>query len=103
MKPEFDYLANVVGARFQTPISPFRVGMDLELGYRFAARGYTNVTPSIGRPRDDRRHRLDFGLSKRLTDLIVARFDYQHVSSVSNLPEADYDTNVVNLSLGMSY
>ena len=77
--------------------------MDLELGYRFAARGYTNVTPSIGRPRDDRRHRLDFGLSKRLTDLIVAHFDYQHVSSVSNLPEADYDTNVVNLSLGMSY
>jgi hypothetical protein len=77
--------------------------LDLELGYRFATRDYANVTPSIGRRRDDQRHRLDFGLSKRLTDLIVARFDYQHLSSISNLPEADYDTNVVNLSLGISY
>jgi hypothetical protein len=101
--PEFDYLANVVGARFQTPISPLELELDLELGDRFAARSYANVTPSIGRRRDDRQHRLDFGLSRRLTDLIVARFDYQHFSSISNLPEADYDTNVVNLSLGITY
>ncbi len=100
--PEFDYLANVVGARFQTPISPFEFELDLELGYRFATRDYANATPSIGRRRDDQRHRLDFGLSKRLTDLLVARFDYQHLSSISNLPEADYDNNVVNLSLSIS-
>jgi hypothetical protein len=49
--PEFDYLANVVGARFQTPISPLELELDLELGDRFAARSYANVTPSIGRRR----------------------------------------------------
>jgi tetratricopeptide (TPR) repeat protein len=97
---EFDYLGQVVGVRLVTPVAPFGFALDLELGYRFDYRDYSNQTPSIGERREDKRHFADFVVERRLTDLLVARLTYQHFTSDSNLPSADYTSNIVNLVLG---
>jgi len=100
---EFDYLGQVAGFRFATSVAPFGFALDLELGYRFAYRDYQNETPSIGERRLDQRHFADFVIERKIYEMLSARFTYQHLSSVSNLPEADYSSNIVNLGLGFEY
>jgi tetratricopeptide (TPR) repeat protein len=100
---EFDYRGQVAGARFETAMAPFDFDLELELGYRFAFRDYANATPSIGERREDRRHRFDIAVDRKLTELLTARLAYQYFRSSSNLPEADYDNNLLNLGLGIAF
>ena len=74
-----------------------------DLAYRLELRDYANVTPSIGTERDDDRHRIRFGIEKPLLEYATARFEYRHLTSNSNLPEADYDENTVEMTLGVEF
>lgn len=101
--PEFDYLGHEGGIRLAWPIAPFGFGLGLELGYHYAYRDYRHPTPSIGEKRDDQRHLADASLERRLGELLVARLAYRHLESLSDLPEADYASDVVDLSLRFEY
>ena len=60
-------------------------GLDPSLAYDFCFFGSRNSTET------------------RITEYLVARLSYQHLTSDSNLPEADYSSNVVNLGVGFDF
>ena len=35
-----------------------------------------------------------------MTERVFAKFDYEHIEAISNLALADYDENILTLSLG---
>jgi tetratricopeptide (TPR) repeat protein len=100
---EYDYLGHGASVRFATDVPIFGVVFDVDLAYRLELRDYANVTPSIGTERDDDRHRIRFGIEKPLLEYATARFEYRHLTSSSNLPEADYDENTVEMTLGVEF
>jgi Tfp pilus assembly protein PilF len=100
--PEFDYLGHRTRVGVRVPLPVVREAAAI-LGYEFSLRDYDEITPSIGRRRDDRRHSVRLGLEKVLRNGILARFDYEFVESESNLPSVDFTQNVVGMSLAFDF
>lgn len=71
--------------------------------WRYESRDFDGITPSIGEPREDDRHRLNAELEFPITDIIFVAAEYEYGDFSSNLPSADYKQNVFTLSLGASF
>ena len=98
--PQFDFAANKVKVRFSKRIPMGRNHATFKLGWRFEARDYSSITPSIGVKRNDRRHRLQSELEIPLTKHVFGVVEFDHNIYDSNLPSADYTENVVGARLG---
>lgn len=100
---EFDYGAHKIKVRYAKRL-PFRGRQaKLKLGWRYEKRDYKNITPSIGVIRDDNRHRFQAEIELPITDVFYGQIELGHAIYTSNLPTADYDRNVVALSLGARF
>ena len=100
---EFDYLGNYVGARLRAPleIGPREIRLGLDYGY--VVKSYSNVTPSIGEKRKDRRHTFGFSVIAPLIRHLDAVLEYDFIHSKSNLPSQDYNENIVSLRAQASF
>lgn len=102
-RAEFDYTGNAVRAGWHAPWPGIGPDGTIDLSYRYTTRDYDNITPSIGRKRDDDRHSFGIVLARRVTESLLGRLRYQYTSADSNLQSADYDQNVVSLTFEYAF
>ncbi len=100
---EFEYLGNLLTARFKTSASIGGFDFDTTAFFQYQSRDYDNETASIGTKRDDDRYTVGLGFGKNLSRIIRARLNYQYFNSDSNLSDADYEDHTVTMSLGFDY
>jgi len=101
--PQFDYDAHQFKLRFSQRFPIASREAELKLGWRYETRNYDNVTPAIGVPRDDDRHRLQAELEVPINDTFFVRTDYEYGDYSSNLPTADYMQHLVGVYLGAKF
>jgi hypothetical protein len=91
----YDYESNSVKLRYIYRTELFSKLAKLELAWRYEDRDYSSITPQIGEPRDDKRHRwrLDFEVPI-LWDGGALQFYYGYADYESNLPQADYTQTI---------
>lgn len=97
--PQFDYVGHTVKLGFT---QKFEVGGNdgqMKLGWRYQSRDYQGITPSIGRERDDDRHRLRAEVAIPLADWASISARYTYSDYASNLSSVDYSQNVMDMSL----
>jgi hypothetical protein len=97
---EFDYTGHYLNLGLSTPWKLSSQHGKLELGYQYYTRDYSNITPSIGKKRDDDRHTFNIKGILDLPSNFFASLSYEHIDASSNLPSADFDENIVTLSAG---
>lgn len=96
---EFDYDGYLLSARYKTVLG--NSDAEIRLGYDFLSRDYSKITPSIGVERDDERHTLTGRAQVPLIGKLNGRLEYKYVDASSNLPSADYNEHIVQLSFGI--
>ncbi|RME62485.1 MAG: hypothetical protein D6782_12105 [Alphaproteobacteria bacterium] len=101
--PQFDFDGHNFKLRFSKRIAMGKRDAKLKLGWRYEARDYDNITPSIGVRRDDDRHRLEAELEIPLSDRFYVLADYTYADFSSNLPSADYSQNLVSARIGYRF
>ncbi len=99
---EFEYLGHSLNAGVKLPV-PFLEQTKINFGYKFYFRDYQNVTASIGKKREDFKHTLEMQIFQPIYKNLNAKLKYQYINSISNLASSDYQENVVNLLLGISF
>lgn len=101
--PQFDYQ----GDRFRVQLThrlPLREReLTFRTGLRSESRDYTNLTPSIGAPRNDDRVQFEASAELPLGERLVATFDYQRADNQSNLAAVDFDEDKVSMSFNASF
>ncbi|GAB4149004.1 MAG: hypothetical protein Tsb0016_20180 [Sphingomonadales bacterium] len=75
----------------------------LKLSWRYEARNYSGITPSIGVERDDDRHRLQADLELPISDRFYTAIEYTYTNFSSNLAAADYTQNLLTARLGYRF
>lgn len=98
--PQYDYLGHYFNGGLSTPMPLFSQQAKLDLSYEYYTRDYSNITPSIGKERGDHRHRFGLGAQVDLSDAFFARLKYEYIDATSNLPSADFNENIVTVSVG---
>ncbi len=101
--PEFDYGAHKARVRYTKRVPFYGRRVRLRGAYRFEQRNYDNVTPSIAALRDDTRHRLIGDVYVPITDNVFGKLEYQHAINKSNLPSADYNRDLLTVTLAVKY
>jgi tetratricopeptide (TPR) repeat protein len=99
--PEFDYDGYELSLGLQAFFSISDRELELDTVFEYLDRDYDNITPSIGRKRDDRRKTLRIGVARGLDGVGEVRLDWERIDADSNLPSADYRQNVIRLSVGV--
>lgn len=101
--PEFDYQGGMFSLGTSMPIRLGTLSPHLKVNYQYYWRDYENVTASIGERRDDRQDSINFELDQPLSKDVSAKLNYEWVNADSNLPSADYQSNVLSLSLQANF
>ena len=101
--PQFDFQAHNLKARFAQRIPIGSSYAKFKLGYRFEARDYSSITPSIGVIRDDTRHRFQAELEIPVTERIYTLIESEQAEFSSHLPSADYAQDLASLRLGVRF
>jgi Tfp pilus assembly protein PilF len=101
--PEFDYDGYELSLGLKAFLSISDRELELDMVFEYLDRDYDNITPSIGRKRDDRRKTLRIGVARRLGKVGEVRLDWERTDADSNLPSADYRQNVIRLSVGVDF
>lgn len=101
--PQFDFQSHNLKARFSHRIPMGDGYAKLKLGWRYEARDYSAITPSIGVLRDDNRHRLQAEIEIPVTDRIYSVLEYEYADFSSNLPSSDYTQSAAAARLGIRF
>ena len=97
--PQFDYQAYYITLGLSSGINIFRKETKLRGSYQYYHRDYSNITPSIGAERDDKRHTISLQAVHPLTEHLSVELNYRYISSDSNLITNDFSENIVSLFL----
>lgn len=98
--PEFDFWGHYFDAGVKVKVPLPLLDPTFRASYRFYQRDYSNITPSIGVKRNDKRHDLKASVSMPIIAGVFGKLEYEYIKSISNLPSMDYPENVVTFSLG---
>lgn len=96
---QFDYQGTQVSAQLSHNVPVAGVDVRLRSRVRYEDRNYDEVTPAIGRKRDDERYRLDFSMALPLGKRLTATAAYEWADNRSNLPAVNFDESVWSLRL----
>lgn len=100
---EFEYLGHFLDTKVKLPIPFLNLQTKVSLGYNYYYKDYKNITASIGLKRDDFKHTAELGIYQPIYKNLHAKLNYQYINSISNLASSDYQENVANLLLGISF
>jgi Tfp pilus assembly protein PilF len=100
---EFEYLGHFLNTKVIFPIPLANLKTKVSLGYNYSYKDYKNITASIGEKRDDYRNTAEIQIFQPIYKNIYTKLNYQYINSVSNLASSDYQENVANLLLGISF
>jgi tetratricopeptide (TPR) repeat protein len=101
--PQLDYFSNRFRIDLDGSLDIRGLPVSLGVGWEYAGRDYSNITRRIRAERRDRRHLLRAGLRVQLLPHCEGMVDYVRVASRSNLPELDYDENILTFRVGVWY
>jgi len=101
--PEFTYWGNevTVGVRKDLPLSGYMP--EWRAQYRYRNRNYSNITPSIGEERSDKRHYVSTSLIFPLFDHFEFEAGYEFIGANSNLETVDYNEHIVTGTMRWTY
>ncbi len=100
---EFEYLGHFFYNKVKFPIPLLNLKTKVSLGYKYFFKDYKNITASIGEKRDDFRHTAELQIYQPIYKNLHAKLNYKYINSISNLASSDYQENIVNLLLGISF
>jgi len=100
---ETDYGANIYTIAVKGNVSATSEDISYEVKYQKNDKEYDNVTQSIGTKRSDDKDTFDVELSYQFNEHVELVGSYTYIDSNSNLSTSDFDQNIYNLSLGLSY
>ena len=83
-------------------IKKIRLGerdLKLNIGWRYEIRDYSDITPSIGVVRDERRGKIRAQIDLPLMERFEATFKYEFRNIQSNLPTVDRTDNYASIEL----
>ncbi len=103
LSDEFDFQAHNLKARFVQRIRLGGRDTQLRLGWRFEARDYASLTPSIDANRDDKRHRFQAEFEIPIVAMLYATMQYEYANFESNLPSADYSQELVSVQFSARF
>ena len=95
----FDYRAHQAKLRFVQRIEVFGKLSTLEMGLRYEDRDFSNVTPSFGIDRNDKRLRGKVSFELPITESVLWQVYSGHSDYSSNLPSADYQQTLIGSRL----
>lgn len=88
----------------------FDVGLKLPVGiiegakfrarYRYQQKDYSNIDPTIGENRADKRHSIRASMEVPIIQNITAKLQYEYTDSNSNLPVLVYNSHLITFKLG---
>ena len=97
-KKIFDFLPTIkMDDKGKTPQVP---------SYQYFDKDYSKASASEdtgGAERSDYRHTLGLKTLTNLSEDLFASFKYEYIDANSNLPSADYNENIVTISLGRNW
>ncbi len=96
---ELSYWGKTFDAGLKWPFPFQERNITFRLRYQYRDREYWGVDPAIGAERSDRRHTVRTEMEVPFTDHLSAGAEYRYTNSISNLTVADYNNNVLRLSL----
>lgn len=100
---EFDYDGFAVSASFSTPVRLLGRDEHFRARYHYLKKNFDSITPAIGELRVDKRHALRLDYEVPVWKQVAARLRFQYTSSQSNLPSADYNASVLELTLAANF
>ena len=104
--PQYDYTGDYFNAVLSTPLTPVPKKTKVELSYQYFDKDYSKASASEdtgGAERSDYRHTLGLKTLTNLSEDLFASFKYEYIDANSNLPSADYNENIVTISLGRNW
>ena len=101
--PQYDYGAYyiTVGAKSTLPI--FAINPEIRVSYQYYLKDYSNITPSIGEERKDKRSTVTLTIDKQFSDIFNIKLNYQYVDANSNLSSSDFNENIFTVTVGAEF
>ncbi len=100
--PQYSYWAHYFDAGLKIPFDMNVIKPIFRAHYRYYNKNFSNITPSIGEERSDKRHKITTSIEAPVIGDVTAKIQYEYTDSNSNLPSVDYSENVISLVLGWS-
>jgi lipopolysaccharide assembly outer membrane protein LptD (OstA) len=100
--PEYDFWGHYFDAGVKVKLPMPGVEPTFRASYRYYKKDFSNITPSIGVKRDDKRHDIKTSVEVPIVGNLSGKLQYEYIKSISNLPSVDYPENRVTFSLGWS-
>ncbi|MEE9259117.1 MAG: tetratricopeptide repeat protein [Nitrospinaceae bacterium] len=96
---EFDYRGHLLTAGFN-----LQLPWDSKLfsSYQYNLRLYKNLTAEIERDRRDEKQTVKMIFTKKISDYLDFKIDYEHIQSTSNLESVDFKENIVMFGLALT-
>lgn len=101
--PQFDFTGHNFKARFSQRFPIGKRDAEFKIGWRYEARNYESITPSIDAIRDDDRHKFQAEVEIPVTEHFYLAFEYEYADFSSNLPSADYTQNLALIRVGAEF
>ena len=100
---EFDFAGHYLDIGLKSTLGASPGDATIRLNYQYYLRDYTNETPSIYREREDQRHTAKVEIAIPVHEYAQMKFAYKYIKAHSNLSTSDFDENVVNVSLALTF
>ena len=75
-------------------------GAKFRTRYRYQQKNYSNIDPTLGENRGDKRHSIRASLEVPLIQNFNAKLQYEYTDSNSNLPVLVYNSHLITVKLG---
>lgn len=96
---EFTYWGHYFDVGIKAPIAAGDMTLVFRADYRYSVKNFSNLTPSIGEERLDKRHHFRASLEAPLFGNISAKPQYEFINAISNLASVDYQEHIVSVML----
>lgn len=75
-------------------------GAKFSTRYRYRQKDYSNITPSLGENRADKRHSIRARLEAPVFQRFTAKLQYEYMDSSSNLETLNYANHLITFTIG---
>ncbi len=96
---ELVYWGHTFDIGFKLPV-PVIDGAKFKTRYRYLQKNYSNIDPTLGEKRRDKRHAFRAGFEVPVTTQFTASLQYEYTDSKSNLIDLNYDNHLISFSVG---
>ena len=100
---QFEYLGHFFNSKVQFPLPYLNTKTRVSLSYDYFFKDYKHITTSIGEKRDDFRNTIGLGIHQPIYKNLNAKLNYQYINAISNFAAVDFQENIVNLLIGLSF